>query len=94
MTKKYKKGQSLAEFEEFKVGDSIVCIDNMSEDLDFGCSGIVLRGQRNGLVEGDIYTLEKIIVRSHYPENQREEIFFNVKGIRGDVWLTQFKALK
>lgn len=55
---------------EPKIGDEIICIDDDSQDEDFGMSGIVLEGTR-GLVVGRAYKIETLDF-SQVPENKIE----------------------
>ncbi len=49
----------MEKYNEPKVGDVVICIDDDSEDLDFGASGHVLKGTR-GLVVGDEYVIQTV----------------------------------
>jgi hypothetical protein len=54
---------------EPKIGDKIICIDDDSQDEDFGMSGIVLKGTV-GLVVGEEYTIETLDF-SQVPKNEK-----------------------
>ena len=57
--------------EKPKIGDIVVCIDDDSEDLDIGMSGLVSKGRRD-LKKGKEYTIIEIPFDSdrNVPENK------------------------
>lgn len=50
-----------------KVGDIIICIDDDSQDEDFGMSGLVLKGTK-GMVVGNEYEIIEIITDRNVPK--------------------------
>jgi hypothetical protein len=57
--------------EKPKIGDIVVCIDDDSEDLDIGMSGLVSKGRRD-LKKGEQYNIIEIPYDSdrHVPPNK------------------------
>jgi len=88
----------------FKIGEEIVCHEDNSEDLDFGASGIVLKGN-NDLKVNKTYIIEDFSFKN-VPKNERgtwtpEEyeqvkvhwVLVWLKGINKPQWLHQFKKI-
>ncbi len=88
-----------------KIGDVVLCMDDCSDDLDFGMSGIVLNG-RNDLKRYQKYTISEVLPSERYlPKNNRNsseeefgEIYWGwhkvyLNGITNSVFLHHFKRL-
>lgn len=86
----YDRDTEVALFETgFDIDDEVVCINDDTEDVDFGASGIVLKGNRE-LTLKKIYVIENFIFRN-VPNNNRQvwtpEEYEKVKLYWVQVWL-------
>ncbi len=88
--------------DQIKIGDSIICFSDDSEDLDFGMSGIVLYGNTQIKI-GRKYKIEKIFYK-HIPLNNKKTwttkeypgvqwywTLVKLEGVKNTQWLHNFK---
>lgn len=89
-----------------KAGDIVVCIDDDSQDEDFGASGIVFKGRRD-LRIGKEYEVEEVLSHhvptqidrhgiqvwsdEEYPKVVNYWTMLKLKGVKDAVWLHHFK---